>query len=588
MLARVQSHWRLCLIALGLSLALLVFHGLSGTPEGESYKFNMPWFDAFRTSFWAGDLYPRFLPGLWYGMGGLDFFFYAPLPFWLSATLGEATCPGCETGTVLSLGGAWMIILSGITFFLFARRFFAAAWAGFGAIVYAVLPYHYLIDWYDRQAIGELAAMIFLPLIALGTIKLIEDGKGGKLFALSTAGLALSHLPSTLIVGHLIAALLAWGLVQQDSWDARLALIRRFALWGALGIGLSAFYWLPAISLLNTVSPDMLATDYYKSTAWLFLDGRPEIAPDRAGIMKSALVLVVMVAAAAILILRRSQASPQLKLWILGPSLFAGFLMTIFSFPIWEYWILNRVQFPWRTLLVADLALALGAVVIAKHLIESDSAADKMRARLLAAASGLALIAAVLALIPKLTDATKRGWARDGQFAAVGTAEYVPPNFLQPALADFRATVTETDIGEARYDLFFAAMARHVDVAKAGLQAAAPGAEFERLPGDRAVLRVALDTETTLQLPLLAWPYWRATGADGQAIPLSSAPDRGLVSLTLPAGQSEIHFKLAESSPQRRGSLISLLTLLILAGFILGDRIKGNFRPDKPLATSAQ
>ena len=99
---------------------------------------------------------------------------------------------------------------------------------------------------------------------------------------------------------------------------------------------------------------------------------------------------------------------------------------------------------------------------------------------------------------------------------------------------------------------------------------------------------MALETETTLQLPLLAWPYWRATGADGQAIPLSSAPDRGLVSLTLPAGQSEIHFKLAESPPQQRGSLISLLTLLILAGFILGDRIKGNFRSDKPLATSAQ
>lgn len=582
----IKSHARLIACASLLGLGLLVFHGLVGTPEGESYKFNLPWFDAFRSAFWAGDVYPRFLPELWYGLGAYDFFFYGPLPFWFSALIGEASCPGCDSGTVLSLGGAWMIIASGITFFLFARRFFAPAWAGFGAMLYAVLPYHYLIDWFDRQAIGEVAALMILPLLALATTKLIEDKKGGVLFAVSVAALALSHLPTTLIFVHLLAAIMVWVLLQTKGWAMRAELALRFTVWGLLGISLAAFYWVPALGLLHTVSPEMLATDFYNPMAWLFLDGQPEISPERSLIMKWGLALAVGSALGSLFILKRTSSPGALTLWIAGPSLFAFFLMTVFSIMIWEHWILNRVQFPWRALAVADLSIALSAIVITKHALETRKDAKAWRGRLTAAAAGFLLLGTAATQMPNVTDTVARGNALAGAHKPIGTPEYVPPGFLSPALTRFRSSVTDQDIGEARYDLFFAEMQRSVEAARAALQADAPGAVMSAHPHDRVSLTVTLEEARTIRLPLANWPHWRAQTQDGRPLFVGADAEQGLVTVALPQGRSEIELFLAEAPPQRLGSMLSLVALFGLLGGGVFCRIRRKFSADKPLATS--
>ncbi|MEL7284994.1 MAG: hypothetical protein AAGJ68_10795, partial [Pseudomonadota bacterium] len=70
MFQTLRSHKRLLTITVLLGGALLALHAWVGTPYGHSYKHNLPWFDAFRTALWSGDLYPRFLPDLWFGFGG--------------------------------------------------------------------------------------------------------------------------------------------------------------------------------------------------------------------------------------------------------------------------------------------------------------------------------------------------------------------------------------------------------------------------------------------------------------------------------------------------------------------------------------
>lgn len=79
-------------LGLGARLALLaallvvpVFFALLGTPQGHSYGFNLSWHVAFEAAQAQGALYPRHLPELGFGVGGLDFFFYGPLPFFLAA-----------------------------------------------------------------------------------------------------------------------------------------------------------------------------------------------------------------------------------------------------------------------------------------------------------------------------------------------------------------------------------------------------------------------------------------------------------------------------------------------------------------------
>lgn len=581
-----KSHWRLVACACLLSIGLLVFHGLSGTPEGNSYKYNLPWFDAFYSAFWQGDLYPRFSPGLWYGMGALDFYFYAPLPFWIASTLGAATCPGCDTGTVFSLGGAWILIASGIAFFVFARRWFKTHWAGFGAIVYTLLPYHYVAEWFDRQAVGELTAYIFIPLIALGTTKLIEDRKGGILFALAIAGLAFSHLPSTLIVGHLIAAVILWAVSQRETWRARIDLLLQFAVWGGLGIGLSAIYWVPALGLLDTVSPDMLATDYYDATRWLLLDGQPEITPETSEFVKACLALIAAVALISCIIMKRQSAPNALWLWIVGPFLFAFFLMTIFSYPIWKLWILNKVQFPWRTLIVGELSLALGSIVTARYVAETWATALRLQAQLFAAACIALLGIAYLVQAPRVVQTIEDSAARAGTFEPVGTPEYVPPRTLELALNRFRAMANDSHTSEERFYLFFDEMQRSADAARDAFQADAPGASLTAQPHNRLTLKTNLSEPGEIRLPLAAWPYWQAQLADGRIVQLGTDEALGVATLSLPAGPLETKIYIAATPPERLGSLLSVFALILMIGGLARGHMRRNSGAAKSLATS--
>lgn len=587
MIKHVQLHFRLFAIAIILSVGLLAFHYSVGTPRGASFDYNLSWYEAFRSAFWQGDLYPRFAPELWFGNGGLDFLFYGPLPFWFASVMGEISCPGCSTSQAFSVSGAWMLILSGITFFIFAKRFFAPAWAGFGAIVYVLLPFHYLINWYIGQTIGAMMALAILPILALAVSQLIDEKKGGLLFALSFAALALSHLPTTLIVVHLLVVLVLWTVfTREKTWPKRLALISRFIPWGLLGVALSAFYWLPAIALLDSVSSDMLYSDYYDSTQWLFLDGQPENDPTKTPKFKHALLLAVVVTVGARLIFRRAKDPSTLIMWVVIPTAFTAFLMTVFSYPVWKFWIINKVQFPDRTLIVTDLSVALAAIVIARSLVSAKSVEMAVRLKLIAAAATCVLFVALLVPLKKSAEIIRQGAGANTEFLAVAPAEYVPPTFLALAMDRYSAH----DFGEMsnadRFYVFFDAMEAGFELAGNALQHDAPGATLTMRIQDRVSLSVDLAEPRDVRVPIPSWQYWRAETAGGAPLPLSNDPDLGILQVALPAGQTEIEFYLIETPPQRIGSLISLLALSMMVLFYLVTGLRSHRRVEKPLSTS--
>lgn len=563
MIKHLQSHIRLIAIAVILSIGLLAFHYAVGTPRGASFEYNLSWYEAFRSAFWHGDIYPRFTPELWYGNGGLDFLFYGPLPFWFATLVGEASCPGCSTSQAFSVSGAWMLILSGVTFFLFAKRFFTSAWAGFGAILYVFLPFHYLINWYVGQTIGAMMALAILPLIALAVSQMIETKKGGLLFALSFAALALSHLPSTLIILHFLALFVVWtALTREESWTHRIAFVLRFALWGLLGVALSAFYWIPAIALLDSVSSDRLYSSYYNSTKWLYLDGQPENDPTKTAKFKFVLFSAAALALGAGYLLHRAKERTVLFLWIVVPSLFAAFLMTVFSYPIWKFWILNKVQFPDRTLVVADLSIALAAIVICKSVLKRQSAALARRGRLIAVIAACALTLSYLIPATESAEIIEDGAGQKGDFLPVAPLEYVPPAFFGLAFDRYNQRDTSNLSNADSFYVFFDEMKAGFEVAHEALQEDAPGATLTPKINDRMILSLDLPEDRSVRIPIPSWRYWRARTADGTALLLETDAELGVLQLSLPAGRSETELYLIETPPQKIGSLISILALL--------------------------
>lgn len=351
-------------VSFGLVIAagLLVFLSI-GFSDAHSASFNYDWAVAYRAEIRSGVLLPRHLTALWGGLGGYDFFFYGPLPFWVSAVLVSPLCIGCSAEFELVVATSAFWALSGCSIYLFLRRYFGKYPAAVGAVAFLFLPYHLLIDWYVRQAIGEFAAYAFLPLIAYG-IDEIRLRRGGKwVLSLGVAGTLLCHLPTALLAAHVFAAVvLLVGVEKLRRADGAPIFFRDVVLWGSLGALLSSFYWFPAIAMINLVDQDLLYTTHYTAERWLFAIGLKQEAPEFAlTVLWSFLVILPVTLYAAF------RASGFARLWIVVPfSLLILLNLSISAF-IWENWIIQRVQFPWRLMVFADFSAAVAIAWLASQ-----------------------------------------------------------------------------------------------------------------------------------------------------------------------------------------------------------------------------
>ncbi len=557
---RNAAGWTLLV---GLTIAAIA--GI-GTPFGHSYDFNLAWFEAFDAQLRAGVLYPRRLPDLWAGHGGADFFFYGPLPFWVSSLSGAVLFGGGDAPTRWAIGGAVMLVASGLTMFAFARSVLPQRAAAFAAVVYVILPYHFLVDWMMRQAVGEVAAMVFLPLLLLAYLKLQAGSGGGRLFALAYAGLVLSHLPSALLAGHLVLLLFAY-----EAWRCRREPVRlaglgaRLAGWTALALALSALYWLPALTLLDTVTPGMLSTPYFDPKAWLFFDGRPE--PAQAEALKLTFLCSLVIAAAGWIAARRI-ARPGLMTLIAAPTLLCAFLVLPVSWLFWEVSPLARIQFPWRSFILMDLSLGLATGSLFAALTGSApglTTGDRRRLRLGAVAAGVAFALAVQAWIPGVLYRVGEGAERAGRHAGIGPIEYLPPEsgaVLTRALQD---TGKPQPTVQDAADLFVAGIG---PAARLPARASRNLRRFEiDLPAlDLPAIDLPVDAGAKpIALPLLYWAPWQAYEAStGAPVDLKPAPDTGIMTVSPQMAGRTVIVELPVFPVERFGGLASALALLVL------------------------
>jgi len=93
--------------------ASIYFFVAEGISFGDSARYNFPWAVQYLDAFNLGAYLPRHLPGLWDGLGGFDFFFYAPIPFWFVAAFLSPICAGCSPETEFVLGAAILWLFSG-------------------------------------------------------------------------------------------------------------------------------------------------------------------------------------------------------------------------------------------------------------------------------------------------------------------------------------------------------------------------------------------------------------------------------------------------------------------------------------------
>ncbi len=173
----------------------------------------------------AGYIVPRWAPDMNSGYGIPIFNFHYPLPNYIGSFVRVIT-GDAVTAFQMSMGLGYIAIA--VASFLWLLTLFGAVPAAVGTLVAAFVPYLF-VDLYVRGSIGEVWATSFLILCLF-----LLEKKKYMLFALTYGLLILSHnIMAMLYTPFLLGVVLIRN--------------KKAAIWMLGGLGVSAFFWLPAL-----------------------------------------------------------------------------------------------------------------------------------------------------------------------------------------------------------------------------------------------------------------------------------------------------------------------------------------------------
>lgn len=199
----------------------------------------------------AGDLYPRWAPWFHVGYGYPVFTYYAPGATHLGAWLHLL---GFDVVSAFSLCAAIAFCAGSVGTWLLARSFLPLPCALLACCLWVYAPSRFYEFWY-QGSLAQIVATSFIPFVFYGILlaRRMPGLRSGLWLALPLALVILTHTPTAYIVlvfamPFCLAACLASATGREA---ARRALFIGAGL--ALGLGLSAIFWLPVAAELQYV-----------------------------------------------------------------------------------------------------------------------------------------------------------------------------------------------------------------------------------------------------------------------------------------------------------------------------------------------
>jgi hypothetical protein len=303
----------------------------------DSFWIDFVWADQFTALLRQGQIYPRWLPQSHDGLGAPIFYFYPPLAFYLTGVLGLG---GLSTYASIIAAFGVALAASGATMYLWLKGWTTRPLLV--ALLFMAAPYH-LLDFYRRGALAEFCAFALLPLVALGLRRAIK-GEGFVLLAISYAAIILTHLPAALLTSVFFIGPSLLFVLFRDR-DRLLGMV----IGVGMGIGLAALYLVPMLTLQDAVSIEkMISVPQYQAINWSLLT--TDLWPSRPGMMlATGLCGAIAIASTAMIFAKQDMwawAAIALCIIILG-------LVPRF----WSLPLIANIQFPWRTLMLAEFAV---------------------------------------------------------------------------------------------------------------------------------------------------------------------------------------------------------------------------------------
>ena len=321
------------------------------------------------------------LPPIWapdLGAGhGQPLFEFAPPLVYLSALPFRAVGMGLSDS--YQFGLALLYLLGLAAFYRLARKFaFSRTVSAAGAMAWLFAPYLSL-DLYVRAAFAEAAAVAILPIALLSLVEAMERPTVVRvvlgaipitLLMLAHNGMALLVIPALALMVVLRSAV-TWQQEKREKIARRMAPFISGAASMTLGLALSAFFWLPALTEKRYVHMERLQTGYLywgnhlvwpRQLLWSSWGYGVSGEGLKSG-MSFALGPVHLVLAILGLIFVVRSRDWKVRAYAIAfglASILGAWLSTLWAGVVWQHVVtLQYLQFPWRALVLPGLMMPL-------------------------------------------------------------------------------------------------------------------------------------------------------------------------------------------------------------------------------------
>lgn len=496
-----------------------------------------------------GHIPVRWVKDLGYGYGYPLFNFYAPLPYYLGGLLNTLGMDALSsTKAMMAIG----VVLSGVTMYLFARSF----WGELGGIASALLyvySYYHAVEIYVRGAVGEFWAYSFLPLLFYGLWKVSQERKWKWTIvaSLGYAGVILSHnLTALMTTPFVVIATLLYCYIAFRNKNKKRSSISYNLSSIILGLGVSAFYWIPALfelSFTNVASQVGGEADFRDhfvclsqlwQSPWGFGGSTPGCI-DGMSFKAGKLHLILAVLSFPILLKvykthKKESLGIVLSIFVFLSALF---MAVEISKPVWEMFSpLSFVQYPWRFLIFVAFATSFLGGAILWFL---------RRNNLLQWGSFSVIVVLLIAFHAKAFEPqtifprTSADYLSDENVlwkTSKISDEYMPKDFQKPRYVEDvvrnRVSIGQIVSDKTQELTFFVNQSRE----------------------ERVLVRIA------------PFPAWRVF-IDGEDVAYGKS-DEG-ISFIIPKGRHEVRVAFIETPVEKMSNALSIISVLVLIGGIL-------------------
>ena len=506
-----------------------------------------------------GVFYSRWAPDMAQGFGFPLFVFTSPGPSMVATLIHRS---GFALPAAINITFMIGIVLGALFMFKLADDLFGTTAGLVAGVAYAYAPFQ-AYDVFNRGSLWESFAWAFPPLVLWGINRwALRKQRAGLIWGV--IGLALMVMSHHLFA-FLFAPLFAVWVLVSAYWRHDWNVLCRGVMLGLLGMGLTAFFWLPPLLERQYVQTDRLLGTWVFEYQHNFISLKHLLALPRFADHllvndwpEKALGLVPFII--ALFAFTGFRKLTDKRKWAVGILAVMAVIFAVLTLPVSRFvWdavpLLRFVQFPWRFLGPAAFCIALLA-----------GAACAAISRQIQKRIGIPWTTFFLLI---LIFSANFGW-------------FLPAHCRAPEEISLRAMqqweeLTDT-LGTTAKGEYLPVWVKQMPGNAALLDANISGADLYRIDtatlpeGSRIteakfsavsdVVKINTSDAFTIKWLRFYYPGWRVK-IDGERVPVFPAPGTGLLSFDVPSGKHSIKVDFTETPLRLAADGVSLAALII-------------------------